>query len=446
MSEQKILPNVVDMERSLLSAMLLNEGEIIPRITAMLKEEDFYRAEHRILFRTITHLYGKKIIPTLINLREELRRTGNLEKIGPSLLMSLVDIEFTVAYAENYASVIKEKSLLRRLIDAGVEITNEAYEDKKPTEEILENAEKKVFAITSQNGSEEFEPIEPILQRSFDRIRKMRENPDTFTGVATEFIDLDKITGGFQKSDLILLAARPSMGKTALALNMAMNTSTKHNKIVAVFSLEMSKEQLGHRLLASYSGVDSLKLNTGNMDTSEYNDVITALNDLSANAGMFIDDTAGISVLELRSKARQIKMEYGLDFIVIDYLQLMQGGNRHGAEFNRQQEISEISRNLKALARELKVPILALSQLSRSVELRADKRPMLSDLRESGSLEQDADLVMFLYREEYYNKESSDPTAAELIVAKNRNGPTSNIRLYFSKECMRFASATFDND
>jgi replicative DNA helicase len=241
-----------------------------------------------------------------------------------------------------------------------------------------------------------------------------------------------------QKSDLILLAARPSMGKTALALNMAMNAALEKN-IVAVFSLEMSKEQLGHRLLSSYSGINSQKLSTGNFDDTEFNELVDTLNYLTESK-LFIDDTAGITVLELRSKARKIKNEHGLDLIVIDYLQLMQGSSRKGSDFNRQQEISEISRSLKALARELKVPILALSQLSRSVELRADKRPLLSDLRESGSLEQDADIVAFLYREDYYDKESENANTAELVISKNRNGPTAIINLQFNKECMRFGS------
>ena len=428
----------VDMEKFVLSSMLLKEGEVIPVVTSILTAEDFYRPEHKIIFDTILKIYSKKIIPNILSLVNELKTSGELNKIGTELIFSLPQIANTTAYTEFYAQTIREKSLLRKLIKVGEEIIQEATEAQKPLNDILDDAEKKIFSVTSQGETSEFEHIKPVLQRSFDRIRRALDNPEGITGVATKFQDLDKLTGGFQKSDLILLAARPSMGKTALALNIAMNAALEKN-IVAVFSLEMSKEQLGHRLLSSYSGINSQKLSTGNFDDDEFNELVDTLNYLTESK-LFIDDTAGITVLELRSKARKIKNEHGLDLIVIDYLQLMQGTSRKGSDFNRQQEISEISRNLKALARELKVPILALSQLSRSVELRADKRPLLSDLRESGSLEQDADIVAFLYREEYYEKETENANTAELVIAKNRNGPTSIINLQFNKECMRFSS------
>jgi len=438
LSTQESIPQAVEMEKFVLGAMLLKEGEIIPTITSILTAEDFYRPEHRIIFDAILKIYSKKIIPNMLSLVDELRKSGEIEKIGLEYVFSLMEIAHTTAYAEFYAQTIKEKSILRKLIKVGEEIIQEATTAVKPLNDILDNAEKKLFAVTSQNETSEFESITPILQRSFDRIRRALDNPEGISGVSTRFTDFDKLTSGLQKSDLILLAARPSMGKTALALNMAMNAALDDN-IVAIFSLEMSKEQLGHRLLSSYSGINSQKLATGNFDADEFNELVETLNYLTGTK-LFIDDTAGISILELRSKARKIKNEHGLDLIVIDYLQLMQGAARKGADYNRQQEISEISRSLKALARELKVPILALSQLSRSVELRADKRPMLSDLRESGSLEQDADIVMFLYREEYYDKETENSNIAELVIAKNRNGPTTSINLQFDRECMHFGS------
>lgn len=434
-------PQVIEMEKFVLGAMLLKEGAVIPTVASILKAEDFYRPEHRVIFSAILRLYAKKIIPNLLSLMEELRMSKDLEKMGENSIeyvLTITEIAHTTAFAEHYANIIKEKSILRNLIRAGEEIIQEATEAQSPLNDILDSAERKIFTITSKHETSEFEAITPILQRSFDKIRRALDDPQGITGVSTKFQDFDKLTSGLQKSDLILLAARPSMGKTALALNIAMNAALENN-IVAIFSLEMSKEQLGHRLLSSYSGINSQKLSTGSFDTNEFSELVDTLNYLT-NAKLFIDDTAGISILELRSKARKIKTEHGLDFIVIDYLQLMQGTPRKGADFNRQQEISEISRNLKALARELKVPILALSQLSRSVELRADKRPLLSDLRESGSLEQDADIVMFLYREEYYDKESENSNMAELVIAKNRNGPTSTVNLQFNKECMRFGS------
>ena len=438
MNEQGNLPQVLEMEKFVLSAMLLKEGEIIPNITSILNSDDFYRPEHRIIFDAILRLYTKKIIPNILSLVEELHTSGEIEKIGMEYIFSLLEVAHTTAYAEFYAKTIKEKSILRKLIRAGEEIIQEATLASKPLNDILDEAEKKIFFITSQNNTSEFEAVTPILQRSFDKIRRALDSENGLTGLPTKFTDFDRLSGGLQKSDLILIAARPSMGKTALALNIAMNVALE-NFVVAIFSLEMSKEQIGHRLLSSYSGIDSHKLNTGNFDAEDFNELVDTMNYLT-NAKLFIDDTAGITVFELRSKARKIKNEHGLDLVVIDYLQLMQGNVRKGSDYNRQQEISEISRNLKALARELQVPIIALSQLSRSVELRADKRPMLSDLRESGSLEQDADIVMFLYREEYYNKDAENSNIAELLIAKNRNGPTTSINLQFNKECMHFGS------
>ena len=426
----------------MLGMLLLKEGLVIPTVSAILKSEDFFREEHKIIYDTILNLYVRKITPNMLTIAEELRRTNEIDKVGYGLIMSLGEVAFTTAYAENYAQTIKEKSSLRQLIKAGEEIVTEAYDDNKPVDEILDIAEKKIFNVTAKSGGTEMEIVQPILKRSFEKIQLAVENKGLPTGVSSGFTDFDKVTSGLQKSDLILIAARPSMGKTALALNLALNAALKNN-VVAIFSLEMSKEQIGHRLLSAHSGIDSLKLNTGNLDENEIIEIANTVDYLSG-IKLFIDDTAAISILELRSKARRLKNERGLDLIIIDYLQLMQGSkSSRGNEFNRQQEISEISRSLKALARELKVPVVALSQLSRNVELRADKRPLLSDLRESGSLEQDADIVIFLYREEYYNHETEDVNLAEVIIAKNRNGPTASIKLQFTKEYMRFGDLTY---
>lgn len=434
------LPNVVEMEKAVLGAMILKDGLIIPAVSAILQEDDFYRPEHRLLFRRILSVFNRGTAPNILSLIEELRQNNEIEKIGIPLVTSLADANYTTAFAEIHAKKIKEKSTLRKLIEVSDEISQTAYQDLKPLPEILDDAEKKIFAVTAQNETSDFEKLPPILQRVYDKIKKLFENPNSIYGVESGLADLDNITNGFQKSDLILLAARPSMGKTAFALNVALNAA-KRGKKIAIFSLEMSNEQIAKRFFSISSRVNALKLTTGkNLTDDDIFTLTTTLANLS-EYNISIDDTAGISIMELRSKARRLKTSGGIDMILIDYLQLMQGSSsKSSAESNRQQEISEISRSLKALARELDVPIIALSQLSRNVELRAEKKPQLSDLRESGSLEQDADIVMFLYREEYYNRESENKSEAELIIAKNRNGPTTAIKLYFEKESMFFSS------
>ena len=406
MATVKELPQVTDMELELLGIMLLKDGAAIPTISAILKDEDFFLEEHKRLYNLILSLYVRKITPNLLSIIEELRRTNYLSNKYVELVIRLGEVAFSTAYAEPWALKIKEKSILRHLILAGEEIVRDAYDDKKPIDEILDTAEKKIFAVTSQTSNAELEAVQPILQRAFENIQLAVDNRGKPTGVPSGFGNFDMCTNGLQRSDLILIAARPSMGKTAFALNIALNAAMREN-VVAMFSLEMGKEQLGKRLLSMHSGIDSLKINTGNLKVDEIVNIGNAVEEL-ARLKFFIDDTPAMTVLELRSKARRLKTEKGLDLILIDYLQLMQGRASKGGEFNRQQEISEISRNLKALARELNVPVIALSQLSRNVELRADKRPLLSDLRESGSLEQDADIVIFLYREEYYNKETEN--------------------------------------
>ena len=445
MRDSKSLPQVKDMELELLGMLLLKDGAAIPAVSSILQEDDFFINEHKKLYAIILSLYLRKIPPNLLSITEELRRTNNLTGRYMEIVVRMGEVAFSTVYAESWALKIKEKSVLRHLIQAGEEIVRDAYDDKKELEEILDTAEKKIFAVTSQTGSADLEAVQPILQRAFENIQLAVDNKGKPTGVGSGFDDFDKRTNGLQRSDLILIAARPSMGKTAFALNIALNAASKNQKVVAVFSLEMGKEQLGKRLLSMHSNVDSLKINTGNLTPDEIVNLGNAVEELG-NIPLFIDDTPAITALELRSKARRLKTEKGLDLIVIDYLQLMQGRNSKGGEFNRQQEISEISRSLKALARELNVPVVALSQLSRNVELRADKRPLLSDLRESGSLEQDADIVIFLYREEYYNKETDNGNIAEIIIAKNRNGPTTSVKMTFTKETMKFEGLAYDQE
>ena len=432
------LPNVIDMEKELLSAMMIKGGVAIPKIQEIIREEDFYRPEHRMIFRVMMELYQNGDLPNPLIISETLRQKGYGNQIGMKYVYTLSALTNTTAYIETYAKTIREKAFLRQLIDIGQEIVDSAYENKLTAEELLREAEKKILAATIRNDKRELEKVSNILKTSLENIQHIYNNPGSLRGVPTGLADVEKVLNGLHKSDLILLAARPSMGKTALALNIAVNAA-KRDKVVALFSLEMSCEQIGNRLLSSESKVNSLHLNTGNLSGGDMNKLVDALDDLS-RLNIFIDDTPGISILDLRSKARRLKHEVGdLDLIVLDYLQLMQGRSSRNTEMNRQQEISEISRSLKALARELNVPILALSQLSRNVEMRAEKKPQLSDLRESGSLEQDADIVLFLYRDEYYNRdESENENVAELIIAKNRNGPTTSVRLQFQKEYLLF--------
>lgn len=430
------LPEAIEVEKKLLSALMLKGGAAIAEVEPVLSMGDFYRQEHKLIYKTLIDLSNEGVPIDVLLVEEGLRRSGNLDKVTRQYLFSLIPLEFTTLRAESYAKVIREKSLLRQMIQMGKAIAANASDERNAVEEVLNYAEKEILSISNKRTQSGIEKVSEILQRSFERIEEMHKNRGNSLGVKSGLIDLDKILNGFQKSDMIILAARPSMGKTALALNIAMNASRE--KIVALFSLEMSKVQLGNRLLSTASGVNSLQLNTGNFSDDEIDSLIDGLERVSKSR-MYIDDTAGITLTEMRSKARRLKHEQGLDMIIIDYLQLMTGGKAE----NRQQEISEISRNLKAMARELDVPVLALSQLSRSVELRAEKKPQLSDLRESGSLEQDADIVMFLYRDEYYNREESEnKNIAELIIAKNRNGPTTSVHLQFNKETMRFSDLT----
>lgn len=423
----------IEFEKKMLSALMLYEGTAIGQVSGQLTTEEFYRPEHKLIYAALERLHTRGTPINVLVVENELTATGDIRRVTRTYLYSLVNYEYTIARVDYYAQIIRDAAIMRRLSEIGRELTDEAENERSTPEQLLELAEQKILTIRAKKPQGNTERLSEVLQDSFERIRERVNNPGELSGVPSGFMALDKVLNGFQASDLILLAARPSMGKTALALNMAAQAAWR-KKSIAVFSLEMSKMQLGNRLLSTWSGVNSQFLNSGNLSDGDITALVNALEELS-NLNIYIDDTAGIGLLELRSKARRLKHEHGLDMIIIDYLQLMQGGRAE----NRQQEISEISRGLKSLARELEIPVMALSQLSRNVEMRAEKKPQLSDLRESGSLEQDADIVMFLYRDEYYNREDSgNENIAEVIISKNRNGATTSVRLQFNKETMRF--------
>ena len=452
MLQDRTLPHSKLAEKSVLAAMFIKPDEIIPKVQSELFVEDFYVEENIILYQAFIDLFSDGTVVDTITVAEYLRKNNLIEKIGGfSTIIGLNDAISTTANVNHHVNIIKEKSTLRKLIDAGEEIVSKAYDDSDEIENIIDTAEKRIFSITSRdNSTGEFEHISTIISRTISRINALYNSGGGLPGIATGFKDLNKTTSGLQKSDLILLAARPSMGKTGFVLNLASNIAIKspqnrQPKKVGIFSMEMSKEQLAQRMLSTSTGIKSQDIRTGKMKKEEW-DLLQAKSNEISKGNLYIDDTPGLTVAELRSRARKLKSSKGLDLVIIDYLQLMQGKKSKGGEVNRQQEISEISRALKALARELDIPVVALSQLSRAVEMRAEKRPLLSDLRESGSLEQDADIVMFLYRDDYYNKESTNQNIAELIVAKNRNGPTETIRLQFNKELIRFGELSDRND
>ncbi len=432
---ERVPPQNIEAEQSVLGAMLIKK-EAITQAQELLRPDDFYREAHRIVFETMLELAGDNEAVDLVTLTEALRKKEMLEKVGGiSFITALANYVPTAANIVYHAQIVKEKSELRHLIDAATEIASAAYEATDDVKDIMDDAEKKILAVAANQTGGAFEPIRNIVIDTVGRVETLYENQGGLTGISTGFRDLDRDTSGLQKSDLILVAARPSMGKTAFTLNIA-TYAALHGHTVAFFSLEMSKEQLVQRMLCSEGGIDSQRLRTGQLEDADWDRLINTADRIS-KASIYIDDTAGINVMDLRSKARRLKAEHGLDLIVIDYLQLMQGRARSSSD-NRQQEISEISRSLKALARELDVPVVALSQLSRSVESRTVKKPMLSDLRESGSLEQDADIVMFLYREDYYDQETERKNITEVIIAKHRNGPIGTIELFFQKEFTKF--------
>ncbi len=433
---EKIPPQNIDAERSTLGSMLL-EKEAIYKAVESLKADDFYREAHRVIFETVLQLANSGEPVDIITVSEALKQRNMLEKVGGiPYLTALANAVPTAANIEYYAKIVEEKSLLRAIISVATQIVKLGYEGAEEVDVILDEAEKTIFQITQKRNVKGYISLKSILVETFERIEQLYDSRGSVTGVSSGFADLDRMTAGLQPSDLVILAARPSMGKTTFALNIGRYVAVETKTPVVVFSLEMSKEQLALKLLCSEAGVDNQRIRTGTLIDSDWPKLSHALGRLSDSL-MFIDDTAGATVMDLRSKCRRIKADNGLGLVIIDYLQLMQGGGKSRNE-NRQQEVSEISRSLKSLARELSVPIIALSQLSRAVEQRQDKRPSLADLRESGSLEQDADLVAFLYRDDYYNPETERKGITDLIISKQRNGPVGSIELLFQKEFSRF--------
>lgn len=439
----KIPPQNIDAEKSLLGAVLIDE-ETLADISEHVTPKDFYDKRHAIVYGGMMRLYEKHRPVDLLTLTEELKRKNEIELIGGSAyLTELTNYVPTAAHAEAYAELVAQKAVRRRLIKASGEISELGYNEETTTQELLEKAEAELFSVSDQSLKQDLVSIESILTESFDRMEELHRNKGTLRGVRTGYRDLDNMTAGLQRSDLIILAARPAMGKTTLVTNLAYNVATVAKQPVLFFSLEMSKEQLVDRMLADASGVDAWNIRTGNLSDDDFSKLSEAMGEM-AEAPIFIDDTPGVSVLEMRTKARRAAHEQPLGLIIIDYLQLMQGSGR--GDGNRVQEVSEISRGLKLIARELNVPVIALSQLSRSVESRSPQIPQLSDLRESGSIEQDADIVMFIYREAYYNPETERENITDLIIAKHRNGPTGKVELYFHPERLRFMSLDRKHD
>ncbi len=431
---EKIPPQNIEAEQAVLGSMLLDR-DIIDLVADFLRDEDFYRKEHRDIYNVIIFLREEGEPVDLVTVTERLRLKGKLDGVGgAAYLSSLASVVPTAANAVHYARIVAEKSLLRDLIKAASRIVQHAYEESMEVNDILDTAEKMIFDLTHRRKDEGFIGIKEILLETFDRLEKLNQEEKTVTGVPT-FTDLDKLLSGLQKSDLIICAARPGMGKTSFCLNIAQNAAVRNGIAVAIFSLEMSGEQLALRLLSSEAMIDQYKLRTGKLGSEDWEKLTQAVAPLS-RAPIYIDDTPGISPMEIRAKCRRLQKEVkNLGLVIIDYLQLIH--SKHRGE-NRQQEISEISRSLKALARELKVPVLALSQLSRAVEHTQDKRPSLSHLRESGALEQDSDCVLFIHREDYFNSDSERKGIAEIIVAKHRNGPVGSVELAFLPEYTRF--------
>lgn len=426
------LPQNIEAEQSVLGSMILDRTSIA-EAAEVLRGDDFYRENHKLIFSSIIDLYQRDIPVDMITLIEHLRSTEKLEGAGGiTYITEICDSVPSTANLASYINIVSEKSILRRLIKSSTEIIEESYNQQDDVPKVLDSAEKKIFDIAENTVSSDFEALSTVLERGFLEIERIYNNRGEVTGVPSGFPELDAKTSGFQKGDMILIAARPSMGKTTFALNLAEYAALRTSKSIVMFSLEMSKEQLAYKLLCSEANVDMLKLRTGNLEDSDWDNIARASGPL-AEAKIYIDDTAGISVMEMRSKCRRIKIEHGIDMIIIDYLQLMSGSGE-----SRQQEVSEISRSIKALAKEMQCPVIALSQLSRAPEQRTDHRPMLSDLRESGSIEQDADLVMFLYRDEYYNKETEEKNVAECIIAKQRNGPTGTVKLAWLGQFSKF--------
>ena len=435
---KRVLPHSIEAEQFVVGAMLMDR-EAIVAASEIICGEDFYQVTYGVIFDTIIELFNEGKPVDLVTLQERLKEKDVPPEVSSlEFVRDLITAVPTSANIKYYAEIVAEKATFRKLIKLNEEIANTCYLAKEPLEAVLEQTEKQVFELVQKRNTGDFVPIQQVVLNTLERIEKASKNKGTVTGIPTGFIDLDYKLSGLQPSDLILLAARPSMGKTAFVLNLAQYMAFKVNKTVAIFSLEMSKEQLVNRLFALESQVDSQALRTGNLKDSDWEKLIESAGTIG-KSNLIIDDTPGISISELRSKCRKYKLEHNLSVIIIDYLQLM-SGRVGGRSESRQQEISEISRSLKGVARELNVPVIALSQLSRAVEQRPDHRPMLSDLRESGAIEQDADVVMFLYRDEYYNKDTEHPNEAEVIIAKQRNGPIGTVNLAWLPNYTKFAN------
>ncbi|ONI46168.1 replicative DNA helicase [Candidatus Epulonipiscium fishelsonii] len=435
----RVPPHNIEAEQSVLGSMIMDYDAIIIA-SESLNEADFYRPDHQKIYAAIIDLHASNKPVDLVTIQNKLKELGALEQAGGHSYLSELGMNVpTSAHIKQYAQIVKDKSNLRKIIKASQSIVNKGYEEQEPVNDILNFAEKQIFDISQSRKTNEFAHINQIIISSIKKLEEAHSSHGGVTGISTGFNDLDYKIAGMQPSDLILVAARPSMGKTAFALNIIQNAAMVHKKKVAVFSLEMAKDQLVSRMICSEAMVDSQKVRTGSLEQSDWAKIATVIPSITA-ADIFIDDTPGISVMEMRAKCRRLKMEKGLDLIMIDYLQLMSG---HSKAESRQQEISAISRALKSLAREMNVPVIALSQLSRACETRSDHRPMLSDLRESGAIEQDADLVMFLYRDEYYNPETEKKRVGEVIIAKQRNGPTGTVELVWLSEHTKFVPSDY---
>ncbi len=438
---KKILPHSVEAEQSVIGSMIMDK-DAITTATEILDSEDFYRTQYGVLFQAMSDLYQEDKPVDVVTLSDKLKEKELPEELaGIEVITELLKIVPTSANVKYYADIVKEKAVLRRLIKITEGIANTCYLAKEPVEDILQTTEKQIFDIVQNKGSSDFVSIRDIVLQSIESIEAASKSKGTVTGIATGFYDLDYKTAGLQPSDLILVAARPSMGKTAFVLNVAEYVALKSDITTAIFSLEMSKEQLVKRILSMNSKVDSQIIRTGELQDEDWAKLVESAR-LIGNSNLIIDDTPGISISELRSKCRKFKLEHNLGLIIIDYLQLMTGSKKSES---RQQEISEISRSLKALAREVNAPVIALSQLSRAVEQRPDKRPMLSDLRESGAIEQDADVVMFIYRDDYYNHDSEEAGISEIIIGKQRNGPTGTVKLAWLSQYTKFANLERSN-
>ena len=433
----KVPPHDIEAEQAVIGSMLTDKDAVVDSIE-VLKPDDFYRQDNKTIYEAITNLYNRAEPIDIITVKAELISLGKFEAVGGlEYLAVLPDKVPTTANVEKYIRIVEEKSMLRALIKTADELITLGYDPTQEVEQVIDTAEKKIFEVMQKKNQKGYSSMKDILIDTFTQLEQLYNQKEMITGVPTGFADLDYRTSGLHNSDLILVAARPAMGKSAFALNIATHAAVRGKVPVAIFSLEMSKEQMANRILCSEAMVDSAKVRTGKIDDEEWGKLAAASGELS-EAGIYIDDTPGISVMEIRAKCRKMKLEKNIGLVVIDYLQLVQGSNRKGG--SREQEIAEISRSLKILAKEINVPVIALSQLSRAPEQRVDHRPMLSDLRESGSIEQDADIVMFLYRDDYYNEDTDKKNIAEVIIAKHRSGATGTVELLWLGNYTKFAN------